>query len=336
MQRDPAPPVTEFELHAWLDGQLDPQRRRQVTLHLDAHPDDARRVAAWRAQQEGIRASAAVIDEEPLPAHLLAAARNRVDATGATATASARHADRCLAAWLRTRMRLVRRTLGPWFSRSQRLAAGLAFTFMGVAVGWTLRGDLTSVAPRHAPDVIGAAFAQRAAIAHAVYAPEARRPVEIDAAHEVQLVTWLSNRMGTPMRPAHLQSLGYTLEGGRLLPGKKGPVAQFMYRDADNQRLTLYISNKMAFERTDDAHAANIANPARERPISAGTQANADSGAMPHAGTPQGIAFHFLELEDLNVFYWIDGTFGYALSAPMDRAHLAQVSHQIYHQLVGR
>ena len=33
------------------------------------------------------------------------------------------------------------------------------------------------------------------------------------------------------MKPPHLQTLGYALDGGRLLPGDKGPVTQFMYHD---------------------------------------------------------------------------------------------------------
>jgi anti-sigma factor RsiW len=61
-------------------------------------------------------------------------------------------------------------------------------------------------------------FAQRAAIAHAVYSPDQRRPVEVGADHEDQLVTWLSKRMGAPMKPPHVQALGYPLDGGRLLP----------------------------------------------------------------------------------------------------------------------
>ena len=75
---------------------------------------------------------------------------------------------------------------------------------------------------------------------------DARRPVEVDAAHEDQLVAWLSKRMGAPMKPPHLQAQGYTLEGGRLLPGGQGPVAQFMYRNELGSKLTLYVSNDVA------------------------------------------------------------------------------------------
>ncbi len=58
-------------------------------------------------------------------------------------------------------------------------------------------------------------------------------------------MAWLSKRLGAPMKPPQLQPLGYALEGGRLLPGGQGQVAQFMYRDAAGAKLKLYVSNEV-------------------------------------------------------------------------------------------
>ena len=151
-------------------------------------------------------------------------------------------------------------------------------------------------------------FAQRAAVAHAVYSPEQRRPVEVDAAHEDQLIAWLSKRMGAPMNPPHLQAVGYALEGGRLLPGGQGPVAQFMYRDEAGSRLTLYVSNEVS----------DLAAPA-----GSASGKNADT------------AFRFAREGKVNVFYWVEGPFGYAISADVDRAVLARVSGEVYRQLTA-
>ena len=74
---------------------------------------------------------------------------------------------------------------------------------------------------------------------------DVRRAVEVGADHEDQLVAWLSKRMGATMKPPHLQTLGYALDGGRLLPGDKGPVAQFMYHDNAGVKLTLYVSKEI-------------------------------------------------------------------------------------------
>ena len=148
-------------------------------------------------------------------------------------------------------------------------------------------------------------FAQRAAVAHAVFSPDQRRPVEVDAAHEDQLVAWLSKRMGAPMKPPHLQTLGYALEGGRLLPGGEGPVAQFMYRDDAGAKLTVYVSREIG-----------------------------DAGGQ-SAGKNGETAFRFAQQGAVNVFYWVDGPFGYAISADAERTVLARVSGEVYRQLAA-
>jgi len=47
--------ISEDELHAYVDGELPPDRRGAVEAWLATHADDAARVAAWRAQAEIIR-----------------------------------------------------------------------------------------------------------------------------------------------------------------------------------------------------------------------------------------------------------------------------------------
>ena len=276
---NPHTPITESDLHAWIDGQLPADRAREVEVYLATRPDDARRAEAWRAQKEELRALFDPVQDEPLNARLLrAAARPK-----------------------------------PWWA--ERLVAGIAIAVVSGAVGWGARGGLQDASPRLArtgdPAVVvvqASDFAHRAAVAHAVFTPDQRRPVEVDAAHEDQLVAWLSKRMGASMRPPHLQEQGYTLEGGRLLPGGKGPVAQFMFRDAAGARLTLYVSNDL------------------------GDVAQAQGGAARNADT----AFRFAREGNVNVFYWVDGPFGYALSTQADRGELARVSAEVYRQLSAR
>lgn len=280
----PPRPITEDDLQAWVDQRLSPQRQREVDAHLAAHPDEARRLDHYRAQNAALRAHFNPVLDEPVPARLQDLAR-------------AAAPQRARTAWL----------AGP------RWVAGVALVLVGGALGWGLRGvqgdgGASLLAQRREPLAVHAStapgLAQRAAVAHAVYSPEQRRPVEVDAAHEDQLVAWLSKRMGAPMRPPQLQALGYALEGGRLLPGSVGPVAQFMYRDTAGQRLTLYVSQE---------------------------------GAAPAAGaasaTAPDTAFQFTRQQNLNVFYWMDGPFGYALSAGVDRGELARVSAEVYRQI---
>jgi anti-sigma factor RsiW len=60
--------VTEGELHALIDGELPGDRRAAVEAWLAAHPEDAARVAAWRAQADAIRTRYGAIADEPVPA----------------------------------------------------------------------------------------------------------------------------------------------------------------------------------------------------------------------------------------------------------------------------
>ena len=63
-------PVTADELHAYVDGELAPDRGHAVEAWLSVHPDDAARVAEWRAQADAVRARYGAIADEPVPARL--------------------------------------------------------------------------------------------------------------------------------------------------------------------------------------------------------------------------------------------------------------------------
>ena len=273
----PNAPVTEAELQAYVDRQLTPERQREIEAYLLRRPEEALRVEIYRAQKRELQALFNPVLDEPLPKRLRAAAVPKK----------------------------------PWYL--QRMAAGIAIAVISGAAGWGLRGGVdaapgSSTLAQRTPGAVTVAsatgFAQRAAVAHAVYSPDARRAVEVRADQEDQLVTWLSKRMGAPMKPPHLQTLGYALDGGRLLPGDKGPVAQFMYHDNTGAKLTLYVSNE-------------VADMAQKTP----------------AGENQETAFRFAREGSVNVFYWVNGPFGYAISADADKTELARVSAEVYRQL---
>ncbi len=166
------------------------------------------------------------------------------------------------------------------------LAAGLMA--MGIAIGWIGRGAAPSTQPPPS-------LARQAAIAHAVYVPEVRHPVEVTGDQEDHLVRWLSKRLGKDLKCPNLSPLGYELVGGRLLSGPQGPVAHFMFQDARGQRLTLYISKVR--------------------------------------GEPRDTAFRYSQEDRVSVFYWVDGNYGYALSGEIARAQLLKLADVVYKQL---
>ena len=272
-------PVTEAELQAYVDRQLPIERQREIEAYLSRRPEEEQRVQSYLAQNRELRVLFNPVIDEPVPKRLTLAATPRT----------------------------------PWYL--QRMAAGIAIAVVSGVAGWGLRGGMggepaSATLAQRTPSAITMAsatgFAQRAAVAHAVYSPDQRRPVEVGADHEDQLVAWLSKRMGAPMKPPHLQAVGYALDGGRLLPGGKGPVAQFMYHDSAGTKLTLYVSNDVA-------------------DVTSGMQ----------GGKNQETAFRFAQEGRVNVFYWVNGPFGYAISADADKAELARVSGEVYRQLAA-
>lgn len=255
--------ISEAQLHALADGVLPEEQRAAIDAHLRAHPDDAARVDAWREQNRQLRALFDPVLDETVPPALLQAA--------SPAAAN-----------------------GAWHRHAMQAAAAIVLLVAGGAGGWLLRGG--EGAPASASPM---SLARSAAIAHAVYTPEVRHPVEVGAEQETHLVQWLSKRLGTALQPPALSPLGFQLIGGRLLPGDgDGPVAQFMYEDGKGQRLTLYVAKERAGK--------------------------------------QETAFRYTQekdLGDLGVFYWIDGQLGYALSANLPRQELGKIAKAVYAQL---
>jgi anti-sigma factor RsiW len=63
-------PVTEDELHAYVDNELPGERRADVEAWLAAHPDDAERVQSWRAMADALHARYDFVLDETVPKRL--------------------------------------------------------------------------------------------------------------------------------------------------------------------------------------------------------------------------------------------------------------------------
>src|SRR5690606_23515824 len=95
--------------------------------------------------------------------------------------------------------RLLQRRRFP--SLSPRLAAAMSLLLVGGAIGWFLRDAREPAAP--------AGWPRHAAVAHAVFVPEIRHPVEVHGAEEAHLIGWLSKRLGHPIRAPKLSAHGF-------------------------------------------------------------------------------------------------------------------------------
>ena len=67
---NPKIPVTEDELHAFVDNELPAERRDDVEAWLAAHPGDAARVQSWRAMAETLHARYDSVADEAVPKRL--------------------------------------------------------------------------------------------------------------------------------------------------------------------------------------------------------------------------------------------------------------------------
>ena len=67
---DPKIPVTEDELHAYVDNELPAERRGDVEAWLSARPEDAARVQSWRTMAEALHARYDSVLDEPVPKRL--------------------------------------------------------------------------------------------------------------------------------------------------------------------------------------------------------------------------------------------------------------------------
>lgn len=206
-------PVTEADLHAYVDGELPADRREAVATWLAEHPGEAATVAAWRAQAESIRARYGATVDEPVPARLKLDEIMR--RTGAN-----RRSFAALAA-----------------------AAAVAAFIVGGSVGWFARGAAAASPSGYA--VITA----EALDAYKLYVVEVRHPVEVPGNERTHMTQWLSKRFGSELRVPELESIGLKLVGGRLLPGPRGEAAAFyMYENASGERFTIYCAKATAPE----------------------------------------------------------------------------------------
>lgn len=269
----PFPAGSDPAWHALVDGRLPPADARALQQQLAADAPAQDTVAQWQAQRRQLRALHQDMLDTPVPDALLQT----------LARATARRAERHRQWW-----------------RWGGMAASVLVAF---ALGWAGRGQWPAAAPTGLLALNAGTpqqrFAVQAAMAHAVYQPEQRHPVEVPAAQQEHLVQWLSKRLGRPLTVPVLTAQGYDLVGGRLLPGDTGARAQFMYQNGAGERVTLYL------------------------------------GALAPATQPRHseTAFRFTQEGPVAGFYWTDQGFGYALSGQIPRPALQALATAVHQQL---
>jgi anti-sigma factor RsiW len=195
-------PIGEDDLHAFVDGFLDTERRLAVERYLTDHPDAAARIAGWQAANKALREAIGWKAQQPVPVALNVA-------------------------------RLVEARLARRWS-NWRIAAGVVLALMiGAGSGWMARGP-------GAPTGVASVGMEAMATYH-MFAADDMHPVEFSADQRPQLVNWISRRLGRHVAPPDLSKSGYQFMGARLVATPLGPACMFVYSDAKQNRIELYV-----------------------------------------------------------------------------------------------
>jgi anti-sigma factor RsiW len=193
----------DLELHAYVDGLLEPTRAAAVEARLATDAAARERVAAWREQNAQILALVAEPAGEPLPRRLRPVRL------------------------VHRRRRLLR-----------RMAALAVLTLLvGGGVGWLARGQAPAGA---SPDE---AMLREATQAHRATAagPEAEYRIDADdpARLAMRLSRWLDHRLTAP----DLRRFGLRLVAARAVQTAAGDRAVLLaYQDGAANRFTLYVA----------------------------------------------------------------------------------------------
>lgn len=263
------------ELAQLFDGELPPDEAGRVQARL--RPQDHATLTDWTQQRDALRALGTQYLDPQLPEPMRMAAEQ---------------------------FQATRRRRSDWARWGGMVATVvLAFGSGRLMRDWQRIAPSASALQAAAPPA-QMVFVRQAAMAHTVFAPEVRHPVEVDATQQAHLVQWLSKRLGKPLKVPDLQPVGYELVGGRLLPSNEGARAQFMFQDRNGQRITLYLG--------------------------AATLATAQTGSDTAAGLP---AFAFSQQQAVGSFYWVEDGWGYALSGELPRQKLLELAEVVYRQL---
>lgn len=256
--------ITDLDIHAYVDNQIDPKRRSEVEAYLKTHPDAAALVEDYRLLSQSIQdLYDPVLDD--IPNKLILSPRTK------------------------------QAPKPRWLIQA---AAVFAWVALGSVIGWNAHSPylpLTQLTNRQLVDGQERDLVRPASFAHAIYTTETKHPVEVGADQSQHLQDWLSKRMHTNIKAPDLNSSGFRLIGGRLLPSTDRMAAQFMYQRDDGNRITLYIRR----------------------------------GAWDSDQT----TFHYSNQGGISVLYWIEGEMGYALSGEIMRTELFELSEEVRKQI---
>lgn len=233
--------VTEFDLLAYADGRLegDLAQRALVERHLSRHPEQAERVASFRAQNEALVRVGAARLEAPVPQRLLDALQR----------------DRQVPAWKAARAAALAAlvagsTAAGWFAGTGGEAGdGAAEAFAAGALLDYRQSPATSAAPADAAPAGAAAESGPERPAHeagsrvmdAGVLPAHDLDPQALSQQGVAPIAWLRRRIAVEIDSPDLGAEGFSLVETRRVEFAGETAMRLDYRRGDGQRAVLYL-----------------------------------------------------------------------------------------------
>lgn len=192
---------SEEDIHAYVDGRLDDERRQAIEFYLAQNPARAAEVHGWQRDAQQLRAALSGVGM-PAPNPELDPQR------------------------LRQR-------------RSQRLRARLAIAAMLVLAlgaggigGWQVRAQREFAVEPPMGDALQA---------YRLFASAQPASFDISGNASDHLQAWLDTHFRGAPRLPDLQQAGFHVVGGRLMAAETGPAAMVLYEDTAGRAITFYI-----------------------------------------------------------------------------------------------
>ena len=228
----------DYDSLRFVDGWLDDDRRAAFQHHLSADPAEAERVALWARQNEALRAAFASVATEPVPPALRLGPAFPAGRSGGNRAGASLH----VLPATRGRPRIEERVgTAPHRGVRHRVSLGLAGLALAAAVVLLAVRALMQGGGLPREPLAGSPALIRAADAHLTYAAEPFRPDASVALDAAALTSAMWRRAALNVAPPDLSSLGWVLRSSRLVPGVDGPAAFFIYADAADERLGVYV-----------------------------------------------------------------------------------------------
>ena len=251
---------SDTDMHLALDGEMPDDVCAEFELWLAENPKQKALFERYAADRDMLKTALDPVAGEPVPAFLAQMGTSANDNGG-------------------SRTRLI-----------YAAAAVLLFVAGGSA------GYLAGNQPVENRIEAGNLLADNAINAHVIYAAEKRHTVEVGANEKDHLNAWLSKRVGLSIVAPKLESYGFSLVGGRLLPSGDRAAAQFMYENAAGDRISLYITTVEGSQET---------------------------------------GFQLIEEHNTRAYYWLTHGYACAVAGNLPQSDLMKISHDAYRQLVS-